>query len=255
MANTAPQLEGPRLKIKRANEHIQDARKRVVEFFETHPYEVFTDVDTVEQRESLKIRLNASPPSEISIIVAEAVYHLRSSLDQLACVLAEANGAKDTSQTYFPFAGDESEFKKRGVQNKINMLHPEAISMLSDLKPYRGGNDLLWALGRLANIDKHKKIIPIGSGRFGHEIKLTIYLLAGDIVQPPSSEWQPLDKERTLFTYPAGRKINGYEVNLVTDVAFRDVDFFENKPLIEVLCQLSDLTSGIVDIFESRFFT
>ena len=115
MANTAPQLEGPRLKIKRANEHIQDARKRVVEFFEAHPYDVFTDVDTVEQRESLKITLSASPPSEISIIVAEAVYQLRSSLDQLACVLAEANGAKDTSQTYFPFAGDENEFKKRGV--------------------------------------------------------------------------------------------------------------------------------------------
>ncbi len=255
MANTAPQLEGPRLKIKRANEHIQDARKRVVEFFEAHPYDVFTDVDTVEQRESLKITLSASPPSEISIIVAEAVYQLRSSLDQLACVLAEANGAKDTSQTYFPFAGDENEFKKRGVQNKINMLHPEAISILSDLKPYRGGNNLFWALGRLANIDKHKKIIPIGSGRFGHQIKLNIYLLAGDIVQRPSSEWQPLDKERTLFTYPAGRKIYDYEVNFVTDVAFRDADFFENKPLIEVFCQFSNLTSGIVDIFESRFFT
>lgn len=254
MATTVPRLEGPRLKIKRANDHIQDMHKRVVEFFKTHPYEVFTEADLSGERETLKVKLNASPPNEISIIVAEAIYHLRSSLDQLTCELAKANGVTDTSKTYFPFAKDENDFNTKSVQNKIKMLHPDAISMLSDLKPYRGGNDLLWILGPLANIDKHREIISIGSGRYGHEIKLLMHFEAGDVIQLPDPEWQPLDRERTLLTYPAGRKTYSREINLITDVAFREIEFLENKPLIPILRHLSDLTNEIIDIFENRFF-
>ncbi len=246
-------LEGAKLKVERANERIQDAHRRVVSFFEATPYEVFTDVDLTGQRESLKARLTVAPPIAISLDVAEAAYHLRSALDQLVCALAVANGATKTSETCFPFSGDENDFKTPRTQRKIEKIHPDAVQMIRDLKPYRGGNDFLWALSRLSNVDKHTKLIPIANARVGMEYRLTARFEAGDVIQPPDPNWHSLDKQITLLTYPVGRQLQG-DVKIATDVAFYNIDIFEGEPLIVVLNQLSDLVSSIIGIFEKRFF-
>lgn len=249
---TINHYDGLRSKVKRANERIESAQRRVGSFYETHPYEVFRDIDLTGQRESLKVRLHAIPDDEISLDVAEATYHLRSALDLLVCALALTNGAANTSGTYFPFTGDENEFKSSQSQGKIKKLHPDAIQMICDLKPYRGGNDLLWGLGKLANIDKHIQLIAIGNSRIGMQYNFVAHFQAGDVIRPPDTNWLPLDKEITLLTYPAGRQLQG-DVKIATDVAFGNIEVFEGEPLIAVMNQLSDLVGRIIGIFEARF--
>ena len=63
---------------------------------------------------------------------------------------------------YFPITGDAQEYetKKHG---KMKGARNETFEAIDALKPYKGGNDDLWELYRLNNIDKHRLLITVGS--------------------------------------------------------------------------------------------
>lgn len=241
-----------RSKIARANINIDAALQRRDKFFASHPYEIFKALDNTGTRESLKVRLLGTPDHEIALDAAEAVYHLRSTLDQLMCALALANGATNTSGVSFPFAGDEKEFFNSKSQSRISKLSAEAAGMVCLLKPYRGGDDLLWGLGKLANIDKHISLIAIGHAKAGLKYQITIDLQVGDQVEPPRDQWQPLAEEMTLITYPAGRTPYG-ELEIVTEIAFGNIAVFAGEPVVELLHRLSTMVAEIIDKFEASF--
>jgi hypothetical protein len=39
----------------------------------------------------------------------------------------------------------------------------QAVAAIDALKPYKGGNDVLWQLHELNNVDKHRLILTVGS--------------------------------------------------------------------------------------------
>src|ERR1022692_1403938 len=49
-------------------------------------------------------------------------------------------------------------------------MRSEAIDAISALKPYKDGNDVLWRLHRLNNIDKHRLLVAVGSAPLAHSI-------------------------------------------------------------------------------------
>lgn len=60
----------------------------------------------------------------------------------------------------FPIPKDFPTYEaERG--NKVNRLRPEAIAEIDALKPYKGGNEVLWKIHELDIIDKHKVILSI----------------------------------------------------------------------------------------------
>lgn len=62
----------------------------------------------------------------------------------------------DTSEKY--------EAKKRG---KIEGARQETFDAIDALKPYKGGNDLLWMLYKLTNIEKHRLLFTVGAQAAG----------------------------------------------------------------------------------------
>ena len=40
-------------------------------------------------------------------------------------------------------------------------MRPEAVEAIDRLKPYKGGNDLLWKIHALNNLDKHRAIFTL----------------------------------------------------------------------------------------------
>lgn len=45
----------------------------------------------------------------------------------------------------------------------MNGARQETFEAIDALKPYKGGNDPLWMLYRLNNIEKHRLLITVGS--------------------------------------------------------------------------------------------
>lgn len=77
--------------------------------------------------------------------------------------IARADGLVKVRNLYFPFANDKRAFEAAPTQQKMKGLPPDVIDMIADLEPFQGGNDRLWGLGPLANIDKHNTLVPVGA--------------------------------------------------------------------------------------------
>ena len=247
-------LDGPKLKIERATAHIADVRAHVINFLSTSPCEMFTCVGPGEGEECIKVRPITEPPAEIAVICGEIIYGLRSALDQLACALATQNGYADVSGTYFPFAGSKDEFETTSNRKKISKLSPAAVSMIDSLKPYKGGNDLLWALNKLGNTDKHQMLLPMAAANLGAQLQLTGRPLGTmeHTFKVPRS-WQLLDPDATIFIYPAGMHLNG-EITVLTDISFRSINSVAGQPIVAVLEQFANLIEEIIGVFQKRFF-
>lgn len=116
-------LRGPKLKIERAKRHIHDLHSAIVTFIQSKPYQMFEEDNPDGVSKNIKVQLSGRIPSDIGLIAADAVHNLRVSLDQIACRLAEANGASSTAGVYFPFGKDAQIFEAE-IKRKIKEAPP-----------------------------------------------------------------------------------------------------------------------------------
>ena len=86
---------------------------------------------------------------------------IRSSLDILAVTLAERNGHIAPKDVYFPIANCVLDFidPVHGAIKKIARLSDIDRRAIEKLKPYQGGDDMLFSLHQLDLIRKHRKLI------------------------------------------------------------------------------------------------
>ncbi|MBJ7402098.1 hypothetical protein JQ616_37950 [Bradyrhizobium tropiciagri] len=85
---------------------------------------------------------------------------IRSSLDVLAMTLVKRhNIAIPEHQVYFPITKTEEEFEKKGRQLLAGLSALDQRLMREQVKPYLGGNDLLWMLHHLDIVRKHRRLL------------------------------------------------------------------------------------------------
>ena len=198
-------------------------------------------------------------------MAGDAIQNLMSALDHLAYQLVcsdTADNPPNPNWIYFPIADDSTKYeaKKRG---KIEGAAPETFEAIDSLKPYKGGNDLLWALYRLNNIEKHRLLITVGS--MFQSVDLGAHMTAmmrksfPHLADIPlmSAFFKPAD---VLFPLKAGDKllIDGPDAELNKEMQFRfnvalnEVGIIEGKPLLETVHQLTALVEGIVAALTPR---
>ncbi|MBI5557790.1 MAG: hypothetical protein HY885_09150 [Deltaproteobacteria bacterium] len=239
---------GPIIKVKRANEQIGNIASILQESFSGDRYAAFCDVDPQIKNRFLKVKLVKPLPEDLPLLVAELIYHLRSALDQMTVELARSNGA-DSKGVYFPFAGDFKEFIATGTQRKIQSLSPSDIEAICNLQPYKGGNDLLWALGKISNIDKHIDLIPVGSIARGMTISNATFVAGEEGITLGDETRGRLDDGIVILSVGTGGSIDfklNTQINITADVIFGEVEFFKNWSLVPTLHQLTQLVGDII---------
>ncbi|NZD64552.1 hypothetical protein HX900_26115 [Rhizobium sp. WYCCWR 11290] len=107
-----------------------------------------------------KLIVTEAAPPEWPAIIGDIIHNLRASLDLLACELVEMNGHRDISDVYFPFAGSEDQLDHMISKRNFDKAAPQAIALVKELKPFRGGNVAIRAVHDLDIWDKHRAIIP-----------------------------------------------------------------------------------------------
>jgi len=159
-----------RVKIERAKKHLNDLESEVRAFLDSNPYGVGTKPDT--QYPNTTIYYLASireTPSVILSITGDVLFNLRAALDHLAYQLALVNGTtheKILRGTSFPISEDAARYKA-DKGGKVKGMSQMAIDAIDATKPYKGGNDMLWRLHRLNNIDKHRVVVTTVAGLHG----------------------------------------------------------------------------------------
>ena len=150
-------------KLVRAKQHVNDLQVLHEAFIKSNPYKVATKRDPQSRNLIYYLSSVEQPGDNIATIVGDILQNLISALDhlayQLVCIGMGSNGP--FRHVYFPIAGSVSEYESQ-KSRKIEGMRPDAIRAIDTIKPYKGGNNLLWSLSKLNNIDKHRLIIKIG---------------------------------------------------------------------------------------------
>lgn len=103
----------------------------------------------------------ASPPLSFSVETGAYINSIRSSLDILATALAYRSGMPNRDNVHFPIAKSEAAFLAGNYKGAefVNRLPPTHRQKIELLKPYEGGNRLLWQLHHLDIVRKHRKLL------------------------------------------------------------------------------------------------
>lgn len=150
-----------RVKIERAKNHLQQLSAELLRFKGKNAY-------VVGGKEYPKIGFNTASPINLPVlswnavaIAGDLVHNLRSSLDILAGQLVwVGTGKEPTRRVEFPIAKDLATYEAEKPR-KVDGMGPLAIKHIDNLKPYKGGNEALWRLHELDNIDKHRMLFTL----------------------------------------------------------------------------------------------
>ena len=253
------QLAGCRIKIKRAKKHINDLEKEIVAFRDRNPYLVVKDFNAQTGLNFWQLKVREDIPEMWPAIIGDAIHNLRSSLDILGCalVLHQSPGA-NISSIHFPIGANLNVFEA-GLAKHMKRASQKAVRTIRRLKPYKGGNTLLWQLHQLDIRDKHQLIIPVGSTHkstlmtvvatdpdTGRQERLRPMLLS------PEERVYPLEDGAILFRLRPTDPNVETNYQFAFDIAFGEGQIVDGEPVVATLRKLVNLTERIIDIFENR---
>jgi hypothetical protein len=252
------------LKIKRAKDHVADLDREIRRFLESNPYKVATKRDPATRKLIYYVSSVQCTPDRLPLIAGDAVQNLMSALDHLAyqLVLSDTNGSPpNPSWIYFPIADDAAKYEAK-KQGKMQGADQKTFDAIDALKPYKGGNDLLWILYRLNNIEKHRLLITVGSMYqsmdIGADMSQRMRKAFPGIQFPTMSAFFgvkdglfPLKDGDVLFIGAPDDEVNK-DMKFAFNIALNEPGIIEGKPLLETLHQLTALVEGIVTALESR---
>lgn len=227
---------GPRQKVERAIEHISDLGTRIERFFQSRPYEI-----TVQD--------NAASGQREWIVT------------RAARVVANG-GEPDQIRTEFPVWRSESHFKSSRPGNAKG-ISKEALDVLYELKPYKGGNDNLWQLHKLDIVDKHRLLLAVACGfqSFTPPNTLKAHLASdpnfpGDVDEMPDflpigirpADSIVVEKGAVLLGAPLEDESHD-DTRFNLEVALYEPESKPGEPLLKALHGLCDFTDEILNRF------
>jgi hypothetical protein len=256
-----------RLKIERADKHIDDLKTAVRSFFDSTPYKISHKRDPDTRRLIYYIESAQPVPDIIALIVGDALHCLRDALDHLAQQLylvgtGDTKGYRDG--TSFLISKKAKDFKST-LPGKVQGMRRDAVDAIRALEPYdegeggKGKGADLYTLHRLNNIDKHRLILTVGSAFGSMDIgPLMATQMAKAFGKAPSvpslflkpaDNLFPLEHGKELFIDAPDAEPND-KVTFQFDVAIHEPGLIEGRPVRETVITFRDRVSDIVNDFK-----
>ena len=228
----------PRARLKRANEHIGRLHKRVEGFFKKAPYRQVVELDADGITQLYKFKFTKRLPESCTHSAAEALEALRSTLDQVGYAAAVASGKTAPKKTQFPI-GDDPVGLEYLIGRKVSKdLPDEILSLFRSFKPYKGGNDSIWALNKLANA-KHTRLLPVAVAADGMHVRhLRMMGVGSDAIKIPVPVFNSEKNEIIFARVPLGSELK-YDLGFSFLVALGDIDIVARHQAVAVLRTMS----------------
>jgi hypothetical protein len=158
--NLIPVFMAPFAKAERAKSQINDLNLAIRDFFKATPYEIVSELNAEADEEIWRFQLTRKLPHDLSIITGEIFHNLRSALDQMLAEIVVRVSKQSEDGVNFPFGLSLDEFET--ALRKQKKLPEAAKTMIAALKPYKGGDPLLWLLHSANRRDKHRMgLVPV----------------------------------------------------------------------------------------------
>ncbi|MEL7028555.1 MAG: hypothetical protein AAGL49_04940 [Pseudomonadota bacterium] len=223
-------------------------------FFNSSRPELVIDPDPQTGHKFVKVRLRNAPPEIAHILTGEIIYHLRSSLDQIAVALGRLSVARpNVKKIYFP-TGDRLKAFKVSIRNNAQGLDLDFIKLIIRLKPYDGGNDALRSIFRLGNIDKHLELIPAAAS--GNIAGINDFTIKDAIRGLILSGMQPLNEGITISELSPTGSItpnnSESQIKVAGQIIFGNVSIYNGKSIVGTLNSLVNLMESVLQNFTTH---
>lgn len=146
-------FHSPKRSIARGEHHVEDFARQLDVFLSTEPYSIVVEQEPDTGDYVQKVKSDKPFPDDLEQIAADAITNLRNALDQMMFAI----GGKGS---YFPGGGNSPTDFENAIRGRCKKIPVEIVKVIRGFKPYRGGDDHLWALNELANTNKHGIFIP-----------------------------------------------------------------------------------------------
>jgi hypothetical protein len=248
----ADPLADARLKLKRAHEHLQSTDSAFYWFNRDKPYRIVAEPNQEGTHKVVKVRFQGLSIERLAVISADAIHNMHSALDHLACALAARNKfSGDMRNIYFPIQQSERAFESPGSKGAIQaQFGLDVLEFLVELKPYQGGNDVLWAVNELDRIDKHQAIIKL---KFAHQVTSVKEEGTGAFEVFLKPQWASADEDVEVARYPVDSNPE-YRIQVISAVAFGHVDALNDTPIVLALITMFQMVEAVIIEATRRFF-
>jgi hypothetical protein len=240
-------FESSRRKIANAEKHHTNLHREIEAFERLNPYTRVTEPHPDKPDHVVhKVKLAKELPVSIADTVGDIVQNLRNALDNAAYAVAVAGGSVNPKNAAFPFARSVAEMANSIGRAKD--LPKEIQSLFCGFQPYIGGDEVLWALNEMCVADKHKMVIPIGTGivSTGVNVRGT-----GFFEMPTPHVWDRTKNEMVLITLGPKAEFK-YDLNFHFFVAFNGIEIIDGEPVLAVLYTLGRKVQSIFMAIEAE---
>jgi hypothetical protein len=259
------------IKVERAKEHSRDLEAEVSAFFANKPYVIGTKRNPDTRQLIYYLVSIRDVPARLTLILGDALFNLRSALDHLAYQLVLVGGVmQPNSQHCFPIVDtDDPSRYETERRRKVTGMRQDAIDAIDALKPYKTGDETLWLLHRLNNVDKHRIVLAVFS-RFrsldlgGYVFRQMQRQFSGDpnfahLVAGPAPEAffreggkvMPLKEGDELFIDTPDAEVDE-QLQFRFDIAFRHPQIVEGQSLLETLVKMADVVENVILAFKPQ---
>jgi len=155
-----------RVKIKRAKKHLAELEDASQAYRESYTHVAGPNEHPGFSIGTPQLRKLPIIHFDMLAIAGDVLHNLRSSLDHLAYHLVlvfNLNASEDVlRKVEFPIGESLEKYESLKGRKIEGVIEPRTIKFIDGLKPYKGGNDVLWRLHEANNIDKHRKLLSVG---------------------------------------------------------------------------------------------
>jgi hypothetical protein len=161
-------LDGARLKVVRAQQHLQALDEEIGRYLDRKPYDVVSDKD--HKMTVFQVVTKEDPPPCLSAIIGDCVTNIRAALDYIAWELAAKHATralteKEERQIAFPLlktTSTNADFRGNNAAAhlaSVCSVPTAAMNMIEGVQPYNAGYEILGKLNLLVNHDKHRALL------------------------------------------------------------------------------------------------
>jgi hypothetical protein len=205
------------------------------------------------------------PPADTNLIVAVEnellplhfqaevgayINSIRSSLDILAMALVKRHNIPIPEQrVYFPIMKSKEEFEKKGsiAQQFVEGLPAVERRLFRDLKPYQGGNEMLWTLHHLDIMRKHRRLLNARLNPVHMSIAGT--LAEGDFTPLGGDGSIQVGEETVLGMIRKG--VPRPAIHTTFYVAIDEPGLIAREPVTAVLAQMASTATFVINFFDA----
>ncbi len=177
----------------------------------------------------------------------DVIYNLRAALDQAIYSVTTLNNTP-SERSLFPITNSPAWFEK-SLKKLIQVIPQEIADVVRAFKPYKGGNNLIWALNEICNTNKHGIIQPLPMAVASMAWDGTSTGNGPQILISPV--WDRAKNEMILARSLIGAEFTvNYDVTV--EIVFSDIEFIKSKPVIYTLYDFLDIVEGVVMAIEAE---